>query len=185
VISVILLGAISSAHAEEEMLRGPHPFIRDNELDLHAGYSAGLGDSIRGLRVQGDFSYRLGQLTWLDLQMGVVSGSCRTKAIACGNGTGDSVDIVAGAAWKFQTALPIVVHARVDGGPVFLFPDSARSSVGFLVRGAAGAHYFLFDWFGLGAEVGAAWGVAHFRASPGHTGNFGSLEATVGVALQF
>jgi hypothetical protein len=182
---VLLAAATSSARAEEDLLRGPHPFVKADELDLHAGYSGGLGDNVSGVRLQGDYTYRLGQVTWLDVQMGVVSGSCRTHEIACSNGTGTSVDVVGGAAWKFQTRLPLVVHARAAGGPLFLFPDGARSSAGFLVRGAGGAHYFLYDWFGLGAEIGASWGMAFFRADPRHTAHLGSVDATLGVALQF
>jgi hypothetical protein len=182
---VLLCVAALPAQADEELLRGPHPFIKNDELALHAGYSGGLGDNVSGLRLQGDYSYRMGQVTWLDVQMGVVSGSCRTDAIACGDGTGNSVDIVAGAAWKFQTRLPLVVHVRVDGGPIFLFPDGARSSAGFLFRGAAGMHYFLYDWFGLGGEIAGAWGMGFFRADPKHDGQLGSVEATLGVTLQF
>jgi hypothetical protein len=180
-----LLGALPAAHAEEEVLHGPHPFIKTDELALHAGYSGGLGDNVSGLRLQGDYSYRLGQVIWFDVQMGVVSGSCRNEEIACSDGTGNSVDIVAGAAWKFQTRLPLIVHLRVAGGPLFLFPDSAQSSMGFLFRGGAGAHYYLYDWFGLGGEIAGAWGMGFFRADPSHTGQLGSVEATLGVALQF
>ncbi len=182
---VVLGGAALPAQADEVLLHGPHPFIKNDELALHAGFSGGLGDNVTGLRLQGDYSYRLGQVTWFDVQMGVVSGSCHRQEIACGDGTGNSVDIVAGAAWKFQTRLPLVVHLRADGGPIFIFPDSARSSAGFLFRGAAGMHYYLYDWFGLGGELAGAWGMGFFRASPSHTGNLGSVEATLGVTLQF
>jgi hypothetical protein len=181
----VFLGAVFYTHAEEELLRGPHPFIKDNELALHAGYSGGLGDYVSGLRLQGDYGYRLGQIPWFDLQMGVVSGGCQTDAITCSKGAGNAVDILAGVAWKFEAKLPIVVHARVDGGPVFLFPDGTRSAAGFLMRGAAGAHYYLYDWFGLGAEIGGAWGLGFFRSAPRHTGNLGSLDASLGVTLQF
>ena len=114
---LVLLCAALPVQAEEELLRGPHPFIKNDELALHAGFSGGLGDNVSGLRLQGDYGYRLSQVTWLDIQMGVVSGSCRSKEIACSDGTGYSVDIVAGAAWKFQTRLPRV--KRTLAGAVF------------------------------------------------------------------
>jgi hypothetical protein len=177
--------AAGDARAEDELLRGPHPFLKMDELDLHAGYSNGLGDNVRGLRLQADYSYRLARITWFDVQMGLVSGSCRSKEISCGDGTGNSVDVVAGAAWKFQTRIPLIFHGRADVGPIFLFPDGARSSAGFIVRAAAGAHYFLFDWFGVGAELGGTWGAAFFRAPPRHSAQLGSMEGSVGVALQF
>ena len=175
----------TSAKAEEELLRGPHPFIKDNELTVHVGYSAGLGDDMRGLRVQGDFLNRLGQTLWLDIQMGVVSGSCRANQVVCSNGSGNAVDILGGAAWKFQTNLPIVPYVKVALGPTFLFPDNTRSAAGLLVRGGFGAHYFLYDWFGVGAEFTGSWGAAFFAADSHRTGALGSVDANVGVALQF
>jgi hypothetical protein len=185
-LALALLGAsATSAQAEEELLRGPHPFIKDNELAIHAGYSAGLGDNMRGLRVQGDYLYRLAQTLWLDIQMGVVSGSCRTNQIACSNGSGNAVDVLGGAAWKFQTNLPIVPYAKVDLGPIFLFPDNTRSAAGFIVRGGVGAHYFLYDWFGVGAEFTGTWGMAFFATDAHRTGSLGSVDANLGVALQF
>jgi hypothetical protein len=185
-IAFALLGASASfARAEEELLRGPHPFIKDNELTLHAGYSVGLGDNMRGLRLQGDYLNRLAQTLWLDIQMGIVSGSCRTNQTACGNGSGNAVDILGGAAWKFQTNLPIVPYAKAAAGPIFLFPDSTRSAAGFLVRGGVGAHYFLYDWFGVGAEFAGSWGVAFFAADSHRTGSLGSVDMNLSVALQF
>jgi hypothetical protein len=185
-LAFAILGlAASSAQAEEELLRGPHPFIKDNELTLHAGYSAGLGDNMRGLRVQGDYLNRLAQTAWLDIQMGIVSGSCHADQIVCSNGGGNAVDILGGAAWKFQTNLPIVPYAKAAAGSIFLFPNSARSAAGFLVRGGVGAHYFLYDWFGVGAEVTGSWGVAFFAADSHRTGALGSVDINLGVALQF
>ena len=177
--------ATSAARAEEELLRGPHPFIKDNELGLHAGYSAGLGDNMRGLRVQGDYLNRLAQTAWLDIQMGIVSGSCHADQTVCASGGGNAVDILGGAAWKFQTNLPIVPYAKAAAGPIFLFPDGTRSAAGFLVRGGLGAHYFLYDWFGVGAEVTGSWGAAFFAADSHRTGSLGSVDMNLGVALQF
>jgi len=185
-IALALLSvSASSAQAEEELLRGPHPFLKDNELLAHAGYSAGLGDNMRGLRVQGDYLNRLAQAVWLDIQMGVVSGSCHANQTVCGSGGGNAVDILGGAAWKFQTNLPIVPYAKAAVGPIFLFPDSMRSAAGFLVRGGVGAHYFLYDWFGVGAEFTGSWGVAFFAADSHRTGSLGSVDMNLGVALQF
>jgi len=185
-LALAFLGLTASlAQAEEELLRGPHPFIKDNELTIHAGYSAGLGDNMRGLRVQGDYLNRLAQTLWLDIQMGVVSGSCRSNQTVCTNGSGNGVDILGGAAWKFQTNVPIVPYAKVAMGPIFLFPDNTRSAWGLLVRGGFGAHYFLYDWFGVGAEFTGAWGVAFFDADSHRTGSLGSVDINLGVALQF
>jgi hypothetical protein len=185
ILFALLGGFASSAKAEEELLRGPHPFIKDNELLAHAGYSAGLGDNVRGLRVQGDYLNRLAQTVWLDIQMGVVSGSCRANQTACGNGGGTAADILGGAAWKFQTNLPIVPYVKAAAGPIFLFPESTRSAAGFLVRGGVGAHYFFYDWFGVGAEFTGSWGMAFFSGDSQRTRSLGSLDMNLGVALQF
>ena len=186
VFAIALLGlSASSAQAEEELLRGPHPFIKDNELALHVGYGAGLGDTMRGLRVQGDYLNRLARTAWLDIQMGIVSGSCQTDPTACESGGGNAVDILGGVAWKFQTNLPIVPYVKAAVGPIFLFPSGTRSAAGFLARGGVGAHYFLYDWFGVGAEVTGSWGVAFFAADSHRTGALGSVDMNLGVALQF
>jgi hypothetical protein len=95
------------------------------------------------------------------------------------------VDILGGAAWKFQTNLPLVPYAKVALGPIFLFPDNTRSAWGLLVRGGFGAHYFLYDWFGVGAEFTGAWGVGFFDADSHRTGSLGSVDINLGVALQF
>jgi hypothetical protein len=185
-LAIAVLGlSASSARANEELLRGPHPFIKDSELALHAGYSAGLGDNMRGLRLQGDYLNRLAQTAWLDIQMGIVSGSCHTDQAVCSSGGGNAVDILGGAAWKFQTNLPIVPYVKAAVGPIFLFPNSTRSGAGFLVRGGVGAHYFLYDWFGVGAEVTGSWGVAFYDADSHRSGSLGSLDMNLGVALQF
>ena len=177
--------ASSSALAEEELLRGPHPFLKDNEVTVHAGYTVGLGDNMRGLRVQGEYLNRLARTVWLDIQMGVVTGSCKSDQSVCSKGSGNGVDILGGAAWKLQTNLPIVPYAKVAVGPVFLFPDETRSAAGILIRGGAGAHYFLYDWFGVGAELAGSWGAAFFERDSHRTGALVSVDFNVGVALQF
>ena len=185
-LAIALLGLTAAPDlSAEELLRGPHPFLKDNELTIHAGYSAGMGDNMRGLRLQADYLNRVARTLWLEIQMGVVSGSCQANETVCANGNGNAVDILGGVAWKFQTNLPIVPYAKVALGPTFLFPDSMRSAAGILVRGGVGAHYFLYDWFGLGAEVTGAWGVAFFAADSHRTGTLGSVDLNMGVALQF
>lgn len=185
VATFAIAGSAVPARADDELLRGPHPFIRNDEATLHAGYTAGFGDNARGLRVQGDYYYRLDQSAWLDVQMAIVSGSCRSDPAVCTSGNGSAVDIAAGAAWKFQTNLPVVPYVKAVAGPLFLFPQNSRSAAGILVRGGLGAHYYLFDWFGVGAEVTGAAGVAFFGVAGHDRSAVGDVSATVGVALQF
>jgi hypothetical protein len=180
----VLLGATSLSRADE-LLRGPHPFVKENQVSIHTGYGIRLGDNAQGFRLQADYTYRLGQALWLDIQMGMVTGKCRTNQTACSQGKGDAVDILAGVAWKFQTNLPIVPYARVAAGTIFLFPDHTDSAWGLLARGAGGAHYFLYDWFGLGIELGASLGRAFYSASERSSAVVGGVDLNLGVALQF
>jgi hypothetical protein len=181
----VVLAARPAAGEEADLLRGPHPFIKDNELALHAGAGQSFGEYVSGLRLQADYTYRLAQVMWLDLELGLLSGSCHTKDQTCNRGSGNAVEVLAGSAWKFQTNIPLVLHFRAAGGPVFLFPDGTRSAAGILVRGGLGAHYYLYDWFGLGGEISGAFGFGFFRTTPRHTGNLGGLQVTLGVTLQF
>jgi hypothetical protein len=177
--------AATSVVAEEALLHGPHPFLKENELTIHTGYSLGFADAPRGLRVQADDSYRMRDALWLDLAIGMVSGSCRNDIRPCNTGSGNAIEVLAGAVWKYQMDLPIVPYAKLQAGPIFLFPDGNKSASGLLLRGGVGAHYYLFDWFGLGAEITGAWGRTLSATGPSQTGNLGSLDMTLGAAWQF
>jgi len=184
-IALLLAALAAPARGEETLLRGPHPFNQQNFIALHAGWGLGFGDAPVGPRLQGDYQYRLSGPAWLDLQMGVLAGDCRGRAQPCGAGTGKAVDILAGAAWNFQTSVPLVPYARVAAGPVFLFPEGVRSSAGFLLRGGAGIHYFFYDWFGVGAEITLAWGLAVYDLSALRSGNLTTVDGNVGVRWHF
>jgi hypothetical protein len=163
----------------EEILRGPHPFIKENEVAFHVGYSAGLGEAPSGVRVQGDYLSRLGRVPWLDIQMGILVGSCRAYEASCKRDR--AADILGGIAWRFQSTLPIVPYLKSSTGPVFLLSRDG-SAFGWVVRGGAGAHYYPYDWFGLGVELTAAWGVA---VSDTRSMSLGSIDANLGAAVQF
>ena len=185
VIALASLLAAAPGTGEDTLLRGPHPFNHENFLSLHAGWGLGFSDAPRGFRLQGDYQFRLSGPAWLDLQMGVLTGGCRGRTQPCGAGTGKGVDILAGAAWNFQTSIPLVPYARAAAGPVFLFPEGVRSSVGFLLKGGAGAHYFFYDSFGIGAELTLSWGLAVYDLSAMRSGNLTSLDGNVGVRWHF
>jgi hypothetical protein len=182
---VFLLVCSGSVRAEDLLLRGPHPFNKENFLAFHGGWAAGFGDGPQGPRLQGDFQFRLGVVTWLDLQMGVLVGDCRGRASPCGVGTGNAVDILGGFAWNFQTDLPLVPFVRIAAGPIYLFPDGGPRRIGVLLRGGGGAHYFFYDWFGVGAEVSTAWGLAIDDIGPFRSDRLGFLDATLGAIWHF
>ncbi len=174
-LAALPLFVASRARAEgDELLRGPFPFLNENELSVHAGYAVGLGQAPSGTRAQVDYGLALQRGPWVDIQMGMVAGHC---AGDCGAEGGKSVDVLAGLKWKFQTSVPVVPYGKLAVGPVFLFPDDASNTAGFLVRGAVGAHYFFNHWLGLGAEISGATGYA--------SGALGSLDFTLGAEFQF
>src|SRR5215475_11992564 len=72
---VALLGA-TPARADDNLLRGPHPFLKDNELSAHLLLAEGLGDSWSGTKLGLDYGYRLSGPAWLNLQINIQKGTC-------------------------------------------------------------------------------------------------------------
>src|SRR4051794_39001394 len=64
------------ARAEENILRGPHPFLKDNELSAHVLLAAGLGDTPSGTKVALDYGYKARGPLWVDLQLNLQHGTC-------------------------------------------------------------------------------------------------------------
>jgi len=182
-----LLALSSAARADENLLHGPHPFLKDNELSIHVLVAEGRSDSLSGAKLGLDYGYKLGARaapTWLNLEINVEHGSCNpTDNALCGSNTGDVVETMAGVKWKFATPIPLVPYLKAAGGLVFAFPNGASDAPGLAVRGAGGANYFFFDWLGLGAEVGVSVGRIDYDAT--FTGSHAYSVFDFGGGLEF
>lgn len=174
--------AYAQPAGDDELLRGPFPFLKENELSAHAGYAIGLGDAPSGTRVQVDYGLALQRGPWLDIQMGLVAGHCNGT---CGAEGGRAVDVLAGAKWKYQMKVPVVPYAKLALGPVFMFPADTSNAAGLLVRGAVGANYFFTERLGFGAEISGAWGQAFYDLGAMRTGTLGSVDFMFGTEYQF
>jgi hypothetical protein len=181
-----LLLAVAGPARAEELLHGPHPFLKQNELSLHGGYGAGLGDTFGGPKAIIDYGFKLDRGLWLDLGVAFLSGVCRPRAddpVCVRNG--DSAEVLGGIKWKLRMNVPVVPYAKVQAGLGYQFPDGARSALGPVVRVGLGAKYFFYEWIGVGGELTASTGRAAYQDGSTLSRTLGSLDATLGVELQF
>src|SRR5262245_15392605 len=68
-----------SARADENLLRGPHPFRRDNQVSAHVLIASGREDTMSGTKLALDYDYKLisGWIPlWLDLGVNIQHGAC-------------------------------------------------------------------------------------------------------------
>ncbi len=148
------------ARADENLLHGPHPFLKDNALSVHALVGEGQGDALSGAKLELGYSYKLtpgAAPFWLNLLMSFEHSGCNSAPGGSGNCvgvTGDIVETMAGVRWTLATPLPLVPYIAGNAGLVFAFPNGATDATGVAIRGAGGANYFFFDWLGLGIQVG-------------------------------
>jgi hypothetical protein len=183
----ILFGAslpASAARAEDSLLHGPHPFLKDNELSAHFLLAAGLGDSWSGTKVALDYGYRLAGPVWLNLQVNVQKGSCALASGSCTQ-NGSVFETLAGGKWKFATELPLVPYVKVAAGLIYLFPEQARSAVGTALRTGGGVNYFFYDWLGFGLEANLSLGHAFFDSSYEAGHGYYVIDIGGGVEFQF
>jgi hypothetical protein len=183
---IAVLVSLAGPARAENLLRGPYPFLRDNELSIHGGYGVGFGDTFAGPKASVDYGYKLSGGLWLDIGAGFLSGMCRERvgATACSS-EGDAAEVLAGIKWKLRMNLPVVPYAKLVAGVTYLFPDGARSGVGPLARAGIGAHYFFYEWIGIGLEVTCSVGHAGYQDGVGLSRTLGGLDAIAGVELAF
>jgi hypothetical protein len=181
----VLVSLAGPARADN-LLRGPYPFLRDNELSVHGGYAAGFGDTFAGPKATVDYGYKLSGGWWLDIGGGFLSGLCQQHAGAapCA-GEGDSAEVLAGIKWKLRMNVPVVPYAKLVAGLTYLFPDGARSGIGPIARAGVGAHYFFYQWIGVGLEVTCSLGHAGYQDAVGLSRTLGGLDAIAGAELAF
>ncbi len=181
-VGLALFGGKGTRARADQLLRGPHPFLKENELSLHGGYTAGVGDAFSGARATVDYGYRLAGSWWLDMQIAYQSGGCHTGP---GCGGGNSADVMAGAKWKLRMDIPVVPYAKAAAGLLYAFPDRQPSAAGIAMRAGFGAKYFLYDWLGVGAELTMLLGHAGFAEGAGLSRTVQMFDCTMGVEVQF
>jgi hypothetical protein len=178
----------------DELLRGPHPFLKDNEVALDAGiamanfYGATQAALGYGYQATGAVWFEL-RATLRDAQSGPNFAQIRPKC-ACPV-VETAADVLAGASFRFRMNVPVVPYAKLLVGPTYSFPEDAASGVGLAARASAGARYYLYDWLGFGLELGLLYGrtgLDERDASGAETGlepTVRLLELGVGAAVQF
>jgi hypothetical protein len=181
----------SAARADENLLHGPHPFLRDNQLSLHILIGQGMGDTLSGAKLALDYGYKLTDSVvapvWLSLQVNYEHAGCTAAANSgvCGTNSGDVIETLAGARWTFATPIPLVPFLESAAGLLFAFPNGATDAVGLGVRFVGGANYFFFDWLGLGAQVGFSVGHIGYDATFAGSHNYAVLDFGGGLEFQF
>jgi hypothetical protein len=182
----------SPARADENLLHGPHPFLRDNQLSVHVLVAEGVTDTLSGAKLGFDYGYKatasVEAPVWLDLQFNYAHAGCSStgaNVAVCGTDTGDVIEMLAGARWTFATPIPLVPYVKGGAGLLFAFPNGATNSAGLAIRFAGGANYFFFDWLGLGAEVGFSMGRIDYDKTFAGSHNYAVLDFGGGLEFQF
>ena len=187
-LAAVLTVLAAAPAAAEPLLRGPHPFHKDNELALVGGY--GLANDFHGVRAGLSYGYELAGSLWLDLRLDLIdaaAGQPPTPAPACF--TCAEVEtfagVMAGLKYKLRTEIPLIPYGALEAGPVFLFHRGAGGAVGVALRAAVGARYFLYEWLGLGLEVGGLMGAAAVDEAAGLESALRMLDLGVTAEVQF
>jgi hypothetical protein len=185
-----IAAAAGPARADENLLRGPFPFRKDNQVSAHVLIGTGQGDTMSGTKLAFDYNYKLtgGFIPlWLDLGVNAQLGGCKTTttAAACLSNTGDVFETVGGVRWTFAPPIPLVPYVGAVGGLVFAFPNSAAAATGVVVRAVGGANYFVFDWLGGGLQVGYSLGTIAYDSTFVGSHTYAVLDIGGGVVLQF
>jgi hypothetical protein len=186
----LVLAAGRPARADDNLLHGPHPFRKDNQLALHVLIANGLGSSMSGTKFGVDYGYKLmsgafplGLALALNMQHGACTGM--TASTGCGQNTGTLFETLAGGRVHLPTPIPVVPYVAVQSGFVFSFPNAASAGWGLAGRGVAGANYFFFDWFGLGAQVGFSLGTINYDSTFTGSHTYAVFDIGGGIELQF
>jgi hypothetical protein len=189
-LTVAATAAPAAARADDNLLHGPHPFMKENELAAHVLIANGFGDSISGAKLAFDYGFRLlnGPIPFgLDLAINFQHGTCTTEAntTACPPNTGSVFETLAGVKWKIPTPIPLVPYLSAAGGLVFSFPNGANAAAGPMIRAVGGANYFFFDWFGLGIQVGYSLGNLNYNSTFQGSHTYSVFDLGGGLEFQF
>jgi hypothetical protein len=179
-----------TARADENLLRGPHPFRRENQISAHMLLASGRGDTMNGTKLALGYDFKLTDgwtPLWLDLGLNLQHRSCSQSSTAgpCLPNTGDMFETFGGVKWMFATPIPLVPYAGAVGGLVFAFPNGASAAAGLMIRAVGGANYFFFDWLGLGAQVGYSLGSLNYDSTFMGSHTYAVLDIGGGLVFQF
>jgi hypothetical protein len=189
--AIAAIAAITGpARADENLLHGPHPFRRDNQVSAHVLIGSGREDTMSGTKLALGYDYKLigGWIPlWLDLGVNVQHSPCNqpSSSTPCGTDTGDVFETLAGVRWAFATPIPLVPYVGANAGLVFAFPNGASAAAGPMIRAVGGANYFFFDWFGLGGQVGYSLGHLNYDSTYAGSHTYAVLDLGGGLILQF
>jgi len=182
VIAASLFLSLTGTKARaEDILRGPHPFVKENSLSLSGGLTAASGAAVGGTRLHLNYGYQLAGSVWLDIHAGIVDGDPDPPGAAVCASCGTSADVLGGIAYRLRMNIPVVPYAKLSAGVVYLFPGQGENTAGLLARPAVGGKYFLYDWLGFGLELATGIGFV----SAGSSRTVASLDLSVGAEWQF
>ena len=179
------------ARADDNLLRGPHPFRKDNQISAHVLVASGRGDTMSGTKLAFDYNYKLtsGWIPlWLDLGVNVEHAACNgsnTSGCDTDPHTGAAFETFAGVRWMFATPIPLVPFLGAAGGFAFAFPNGASAANGLMLRAAAGANYFFFDWLGLGGQAGYSLGSLNYDSTFTGSHTYAVVDLGGGLIVQF
>ncbi len=186
-VPLVLAGSVTvlatGAAADEPFLRGPHPFRKDNALSVGAGY--GVASGFHGVAAAVDYGYQIAGSLWLDLRFDMIDAQSDADRGAAGAQVATFTDVLGGIRYKLQTDIPLVPYAGALLGPVFLFHDGADGAFGAALRISAGVKYFLYEWLGLGIEVGSVLGAAVVDEARGLDPQVRLFDLGIGAEIQF
>ena len=194
-VSLSALAAIAAAagpaRADENLLRGPFPFRKDNQVSAHVLIGTGQGDTMSGTKLAFDYNYKLtgGFIPlWLDLGVNAQLGGCNatTAAAACSSNTGDVFETVGGVRWTFAPPIPLVPYMGAVGGLVFAFPNSARGGDrrAWSARWAAPTTSCSTGW-AAALQVGYSLGAIGYDSTFVGSHTYAVLDIGGGVVFQF
>jgi hypothetical protein len=192
-IIIGVAGAIAStagtARADDNLLRGPHPFRKDNQISAHVLVASGRGDTMSGTKLGFDYNYKLTSSwipLWLDLGLNAQHAACNpSQTAACGSNTGDVFETFGGVRWMFATPFPLVPFLGAVAGLSFAFPNGASAANGLMIRAVGGANYFFFEWLGLGGQVGYSLGSLNYDSTFAGSHTYAVLDLGGGLIFQF
>lgn len=189
-VAIAAAAAPGSARGDEALLRGPYPFARDNLLAGRVLIAKGSGQTPGGTKLAVDYGYKLtdGAVpAWLALAINFQHAGCQSSSSTgdCGQGGTTVFETLGGVRWSLATPIPLVPYVAALAGLVFAFPDGADAAAGVTGRVAAGATYFFYDWFGIGAQVGISLGHLAYDATLPGSRTYSVFDVGGGVDLAF